>query len=53
MPKAADISTPVSISAATSDKPDSHPLVTIALFSGIGLLASLLAILSGVPGEWY
>jgi hypothetical protein len=55
MPKAAAdiISTPIAISTATSDKPDSHPLVTIALFSGIGLLVSLIAILTGVPGEWF
>ena len=27
--------------------------VSVALFSGIGLLISLIAILFGVPGAWY
>ena len=53
MPKAARISTPVPASAAVSEKSDGHPLVTIALFSGIGLLVSLVAILMGVSGEWF
>jgi hypothetical protein len=53
MPKAARISAPVSASKASSDKSDSYPLVSIALFSGIGLLASLIAIIMGVPGAWY
>jgi len=32
---------------------DFSQFVPIALFSGIGLLASLVAILSGVQGAWY
>jgi hypothetical protein len=47
MPKAARIFAPISGSS------DNGPLVSIALFSGIGLLASLIAILMGVPGIWY
>jgi hypothetical protein len=53
MPKAARVSTPVSASAAGSRKSDGSQLVTIALFSGIGLLVSLVAILMGMPIAWY
>jgi hypothetical protein len=53
MPKAVRISAPVSASAASSEKSDSNPLATAALFCGIGLLASLVAILLGVPIAWY
>jgi hypothetical protein len=53
MPKAARISAPVSASTASSEKSDSNPLATVALFSGVGLLASLIAILLGVPIAWY
>jgi hypothetical protein len=53
MPKAARISTPVPASAAVSEKSDGHPLVMIALFSGVGLLISLVTILMGVSAEWY
>jgi hypothetical protein len=51
MPKAARISAPISESA--SEKSESHPLVAIALFCGIGLLASLISIIMGVPDAWY
>ena len=53
MPKSARVSTPVRASAATAGKSDSSPLVTIALFSAIGLLLSLVALLLGVPAVWY
>jgi hypothetical protein len=53
MPKAVRISTPVPASAASSEKSDNNPLATVALFSGIGLLVSLVAILLGVPIAWY
>jgi hypothetical protein len=53
MSKAARIATPVPASVAKSEKSDGHPLVTIALFAGIGLLVSLVAILTGVSGEWF
>jgi hypothetical protein len=53
MPKAARISAQVPASAASSEKSENHPLVSIALFSGIGLLLSLIAILLGVSGVWY
>jgi hypothetical protein len=53
MPKAARISARIPASTASSEKSESHPLVSIALFSGIGLLVSLVAILTGVQGAWY
>jgi hypothetical protein len=53
MPKAARISAQIVASTASSEKSASHPLVSIALFCGIGLLVSLTAILSGVQGVWY
>jgi hypothetical protein len=54
MPKATRVS--VSIPAAqtsSSAASETHPLVSIALFSGIGLLVSLVAILMGVQGAWW
>jgi hypothetical protein len=53
MPKAARISQSILVSTASPKNLDDHPLVSIALFSGIGLLVSLIAMLSGVPGAWY
>ncbi|MBR0696014.1 hypothetical protein [Bradyrhizobium lablabi] len=52
MPKAARIPTSVPVSSA-SEKSDSSQLVSIALFSGIGLLISLVAVILGVQGVWY
>jgi hypothetical protein len=51
MPKATRAS--MSIHATSSEKSEGHPLVSIALFCGIGLLASLVATLMGVQGAWY
>ena len=53
MPKAVRVSTQFTASTASSEKPESHPLVSIALFSGIGLLVSLIAVILGVSGVWY
>jgi hypothetical protein len=53
MPKAARVSTPISASAAGSTQSDGSTLGTIALFSGIGLLVSLVAILMGMSIAWY
>jgi hypothetical protein len=39
--------------AASSDRFDRSQLTSIALFSGIGLLVSLIAVLSGMQGYWY
>jgi hypothetical protein len=40
-------------SNVSSRKSDGHPLILIALFSGTGLLASLVLILSGVQITWF
>jgi hypothetical protein len=50
MPKAVRISIPAT---SSSTKSDSHEFVSIALFSGIGLLISIFAVLMGVQGIWY
>ena len=52
MPKAARISTPVSKSSSPADS-DSSQFVVVALFSGIGLLISLVAVIMGVQGVWF
>ncbi len=51
MPKAARVSA-FSAPNVSAKKSEAHPLVTVALFSGIGLLVSLIGILCGVPGVW-
>jgi len=38
---------------STGQRTDMTELVPIALFSGMGLLVSLVAILLGVQGGWY
>jgi hypothetical protein len=55
MTKATRISAPVSTPVVTSASAESHPLVSIALFSAIGLLISLLVIIADqhLPGEWF
>ena len=52
MPKAARISKPLAASS-TSENSDSAELVSIALFSGVGLLISLVAVIMGVQGAWF
>jgi hypothetical protein len=52
MSKATRIAASIPVSS-TSPKSDGHPLASIALFSGIGLLASLVAALMGVQVAWY
>jgi hypothetical protein len=52
MPRAVRVSTQIPASTASSEKSESHPLVSIALFSGIGLLISLIAVIIGVSGVW-
>jgi hypothetical protein len=39
-------------SASTGKRSDRDQLVSIALFSGIGLLVSLIVVLFGVAGVW-
>jgi hypothetical protein len=58
MQKAARISLQIPSSTASSRKSDiassdTSSLVAIAIFSGIGLLVSLVAMVTGVPGAWY
>jgi len=53
MSKAVRVAARIPVPAAESEKSGSHELVTIALFSGIGLLISLAAIITGVQGVWY
>ncbi|WP_213772657.1 hypothetical protein [Bradyrhizobium sp. dw_78] len=53
MPETNGHSASVRASRALSQGSEEHPLVPIALFSGIGLLASLLAMLMGVQVAWY
>ena len=52
MSKATRIAASIPVSFTTSKSGD-HPLASIALFSGIGLLVSLVAALMGVQGAWY
>jgi hypothetical protein len=52
MSKVARIAKPV-VAAPASESSDSVQLVSIALFSGIGLLISLVAVILGVQGAWY
>jgi hypothetical protein len=52
MPKAARISTSASVSQASQNS-DREQFVSVALFSGIGLLISLIAVILGVQGVWY
>ncbi|QPF82234.1 hypothetical protein IC762_20920 [Bradyrhizobium genosp. L] len=57
MPKAAArISTSVPVAKASekaSENSETSQLVTVALFSGIGLLISLVAVIFGVQGAWF
>ena len=52
MPKV-PVAASVRPSAALAAQSENSQLVTIALFSGIGLLASLIAILMGLPVAGY
>jgi hypothetical protein len=52
MPKAARIAKPI-VTSSTSENSDSGQFVSIALFSGIGLLISLVAVILGVQGAWF
>ena len=40
-------------SAIPARKSDTHQLVAVALFSGIGLLISLVAVIFGMQGAWF
>jgi hypothetical protein len=49
MSEAVRVSLPVS---STSQRSDRYELISVALFSGIGLLLSLVAVIAGVQGFW-
>jgi hypothetical protein len=53
MPTAVRVSAAIPASTKASSKSDNHQLVSIALFSGIGLFVSLVAVIFGVQGVWY
>ena len=58
MPKAAHIAAISSASStlsksATSSEYADNSFYSVAIFSGIGLLLSLVAIIAGVQGVWY
>jgi hypothetical protein len=54
MPKAARVAATISAApSVSSQKSQGHPLVTIALFCGIGLLISLVAIHMGLELSFY
>jgi hypothetical protein len=50
MPKAVRISRAINV---FSTKSDTHEFVSVALFSGIGLLISLVAVIAGVRAFWF
>jgi len=52
MPKAARISPSVSKTSSSTNS-DSAQFISVALFSGVGLLISLVAVLAGVKGYWF
>jgi hypothetical protein len=53
MSKAARLIASRPASTASSDTSDTHELISIALFSGLGLLITLVAALFGVQGVWF
>jgi len=53
MSKAARLIVSRPASTASSDTSDTHELISIALFSGLGLLITLVATLFGVQGVWF
>ena len=52
MPTAIPVSTSIPASKASSQS-DYNQLIPIAIFSGLGLFVSLVAVLLGVQGVWY
>jgi hypothetical protein len=60
MPKAARIFAPISApriyterSAVPAKRSDMSEFIGVALFSGIGLFISLVAVILGVQGTWF
>jgi hypothetical protein len=52
MPKAARVSPSVSKTSSSTNS-DSTQFISVALFSGIGLLISLVVVLAGLNGYWF
>ncbi|GGI25037.1 hypothetical protein [Bradyrhizobium guangdongense] len=59
MPKAARIASPISApriyterSTVPAKRSDTSEFIGVAIFSGIGLLMSLVAVILGVQGYW-
>ena len=53
MSRAAQLFAPMSATSASARKSDWMTLDPILLFGGIGLLAFLIAAVTGVQGVWY
>jgi hypothetical protein len=53
MPKAARTAAEIPASTVSSKASEDHTLISIAIFSGIGLLISLTGIPMGLPIAWY
>ncbi|QPF94638.1 hypothetical protein [Bradyrhizobium commune] len=60
MPKAARIYSPISApriyterSAVPTKRSDTSEFIGVAIFSGVGLLVSLVAVILGVQGVWF
>lgn len=60
MPKATRIASPISSPRIYTEQPvipaqqsDTSELVGVAIFSGVGLLISLVAVIMGVQGAWF
>jgi hypothetical protein len=53
MSKALRFTAAIPVSKAASRNSTYNQFVPIALFSGLGLLLSLVAIVGGVQGVWY
>ncbi|HLZ06739.1 MAG TPA: hypothetical protein VKR55_31910 [Bradyrhizobium sp.] len=47
------IAAPIRSSTASSRQSKQSDFVPVAIFSGIGLLVSLIAVLTGVQGVWF
>ena len=52
MPKAAQIFLDIPISTGSSERSENNEFDAIVLFSGIGVVAFLIAIMTGVQGVW-
>jgi hypothetical protein len=51
--RSASIPASIASTKSATRQSDLNEFASIALFSGIGLLASLIAVLCGVQGAWF